>query len=1090
MIRRLLILVTLFTIGTDLFSQQYFFKKYSIEEGLSQSSVFCIMQDSRGYIWIGTNGGGLSRFDGVRFETFTIADGLSDIVVRSLFEDSKGNIWIGTGKGLTLYDGFKFSAIGNDQGLKETAVLKITEGSDGMIWVATNNLGLFSLTTGDTINIRNYSQKDGLLNILIFDLYEDSEKNLWLAMGGGLEIVEFDDTASSDIKKIRNLEFDLPFESTIFLSIDKDSDGSFWIGTHSQGLYKAVQTTNNSGYKIEPSEINKLIPGLTVWDILAKKNGEVWIATDNYGVIRLRDDKIVGRFDKTNGLNSNQIMEISEDNEGNSWFASLGQGVFMYSNENLLVYKQDEGLTGNQVSDILFSSDDVFYASTEEGITCFSHEGNIIRKLNFFTSTSNLNDAGANTLIKKDNKIWIGTNYGIDIFDGNKNSEFALNNQLPDQKVNCFYNDSRDIMWIGTNGGYCRYTNSEIFPFTQDDGLIHNEVQTIIEDSEGRVWMGTVGGLVRLIMGDNINYTDFNTVDGLSTLWVNCLAEDPSGNIWIGTFGGGIFKFNQNTDSIPISVVATKGLLSSNTINSLLFIRDTMVIAGTDKGFDLLRLSKDQSITNVVHVGLSDGFPGETNTNSIAVDNEGFVWFGTKNGLVRFDTGFEVNSREKPGTTITGLKLFFETVNWKERGFNISKWTALPESLVLLHKDNHITFEYTGFSYQNPEDLLFSYSLEPQSKEWSPFSSLREITFQGLTPGSYLFKVRAKNKFGITGEAAEFRFIIKPPFWQTPWFIISALVIIIFGIVVFIRLRERNLINEKIKLEEIVEERTREVVEQKDEIARQRDVVTVQKKEITDSINYAETIQQAVLPEETILQKTFSDYFIILKPKDIVSGDFYWMTEKNNHVVFAAADCTGHGVPGALMSMLGVSYLNKIVNESGIVKPSDILSSLRTNVISSLKQKESYKASKDGMDIALCSLDMKKMKLSFSGANNPLYLIRKVENEYIITERKGDRMPVAYYSIMTDFTNHELDIQKGDTIYLFSDGYIDQFGGPDGRKFMIPRLKQLLLDNQELDMVSQREKYSNVLDEWINYPSPHSHNSEQVDDILLLGFRI
>jgi serine phosphatase RsbU (regulator of sigma subunit) len=485
-----------------------------------------------------------------------------------------------------------------------------------------------------------------------------------------------------------------------------------------------------------------------------------------------------------------------------------------------------------------------------------------------------------------------------------------------------------------------------------------------------------------------------------------------------------------------------------------------LLIAGNDKGFDLLILDKSQTIKKLINYNVNDGFSGgENNPNSISTDNDGLIWFGTKSGLVRYDPGIDFNYKYLPVAYITGIKLFFEKVDWVSKDFKISRWSNLPENLVLSHNDNHLTFDFTGFCYHNPDDLEFSYYLENQSKEWSPYSQNREVVFSGLTPGDYTFKVKARNKFGLVGNTSEFHFVINPPFWQTPWFYIPAFILFIFFIIVIIRVREKNLRDEKIKLEKIVEERTREVVEQKDEIERQRDVVTYQKKEITDSIHYAGRIQQAVLPEEKILKKTFSDYFIILRPKDIVSGDFYWMTEKNNHVVFTAADCTGHGVPGALMSMLGVSFLNKIVNESGIVKPSSILTSLRQNIISALKQEGSYTTTKDGMDIALCSVDMKKMKLWFSGANNPLYIIRKENNEYVFIERKGDRMPIGYYSVMTDFTNHELDIKKGDKIYLFSDGFVDQFGGPDERKFMVPRFKQMLLDNQELDMASQKEVF-------------------------------
>ena len=218
------------------------------------------------------------------------------------------------------------------------------------------------------------------------------------------------------------------------------------------------------------------------------------------------------------------------------------------------------------------------------------------------------------------------------------------------------------------------------------------------------------------------------------------------------------------------------------------------------------------------------------------------------------------------------------------------------------------------------------------------------------------------------------------------------------------RMRERKLIKEKIKLEKIVEERTREVVEQKDEIAKQRDVVTYQKKEITDSIHYAERIQRAVLPEDTILKKSFADYFVLFRPKDIVSGDFYWMSEKADHIVFTAADCTGHGVPGAFMSMLGVSFLNKIVNEAGIVKPSKILKSVCAKILSMLlKQEGAFDDNQrwNGYIFVFCQSE--KDEAWFAGANNPMLILRKDGEGYDVIEVKADKMPIGLHSRMDEF---------------------------------------------------------------------------------------
>jgi ligand-binding sensor domain-containing protein/serine phosphatase RsbU (regulator of sigma subunit) len=1088
-----IILACLFLFQSEIFSQKYFFRKFSIEEGLPQSSVYCMLQDSRGYIWMGTDGAGVARFDGNKFDAFNRSNGLSDNVVRSLLQDRKGNIWIGTDNGLNIYNGFTFENVGGEFP-EGNAIMKLMEGSDGTIWAATNNAGLIGITNGDSITINKISKDDGLISNFIFDIYEDKENRLWAGMVGGVNIIEFENGASGKIKNIEKPDIEDNTGSVIsVLSINQGNDGRMWFGSYGNGLFVASLSPDNKSYSVKPSKINKNFPDLIIWDILKKKNGELWLATDKNGVLKISDDNLSGVFDKESGLKSNQILNIMEDSEGNTWFASFGQGAMMYDDEKFISYNESDGIKGTQVLDLLFYND-VLYVASEEGLMKMEIRGNSIHRTSLYSDKNGLNSIGVNAIERfKDNQIWIGTNNGINILKDSKIESFRGNKMLGNTSISCLLADSRGNVWIGTSGGYGKVKGDEVYFLSQDQGLINDEIQTIIEDRMGRIWMGTLGGLVRLV---DTTYTDFNAEEGLETLKIYSLAEDIKGNIWIGTFGGGIYKFDITRDSLPISVVATRGELSSNTINSLKFVSDTLLVAGNDKGFDLIILDNAQKIRRVFQYNINDGFlGGENNPNAITTDSKGLIWFGTKNGMVRFDPTVDFGYSYKPTTLITGIKLFFEAVDWKKRGIKVAGWSGLPENLVLSHSDNHLTFGFTGFSYHNPDELEFTYFLEKQSKEWSPFSSNREIQFSGLTPGSYVLKVKARNKYGITGDPCEYSFTIKPPFWQTPWFIIPSSVVFIVVIILIMRVRERNLIKEKIKLEKIVEERTREVVEQKDEIAKQRDIVTYQKKEITDSIHYAERIQRAVLPEDSILKSTFKDYFVLFRPKDIVSGDFYWMSLKNDHLVFTAADCTGHGVPGAFMSMIGVSFLNKIVNESGIVQPSEVLQLLRKNIITALKQEGAVETSKDGMDIALCSVNIKKNKLWYAGANNPLFLVRKGADGYELIEQKADKMPIGIHARMDDFTNHETDLKDGDTFYVFSDGFLDQFGGPEGRKFMKPRFRQMLLDNQNLDMASQREVFNKTLEEWINTPVTNQSGNDiqqyvQVDDIILIGVRV
>jgi serine phosphatase RsbU (regulator of sigma subunit) len=283
---------------------------------------------------------------------------------------------------------------------------------------------------------------------------------------------------------------------------------------------------------------------------------------------------------------------------------------------------------------------------------------------------------------------------------------------------------------------------------------------------------------------------------------------------------------------------------------------------------------------------------------------------------------------------------------------------------------------------------------------------------------------------------------------------------------------------------ERLEEKNRTILLQKDEIERQRDHVSAQRdliayheRQLTDSIMYARRIQAALLPSLELFSDGL-DHFVLYKPLAIVSGDFYWVSKRDGLFIVICADCTGHGVPGAFMSMLGVTMLNEIVNGKDILMPDKILEKLREGVISSLNQTVDDESVKDGMDIAACTIDFEKNILWFSGASNPLYLVRGTE----LLHFRADKMPVAIHYRMAPFTLHRIDLQKGDAFYIFSDGFADQFGGPAGRKFMTGQLKRLLTEISGMPMLAQGERLSQVFEEW-------KGDSPQIDDVTLIGIR-
>ncbi len=295
-------------------------------------------------------------------------------------------------------------------------------------------------------------------------------------------------------------------------------------------------------------------------------------------------------------------------------------------------------------------------------------------------------------------------------------------------------------------------------------------------------------------------------------------------------------------------------------------------------------------------------------------------------------------------------------------------------------------------------------------------------------------------------------------------------------------------------LEQTVKERTQEVVMQKEEIeaqkeeietqlemaTQQRDTISVQNEQILDSIRYAERIQLAILPPDKTLSKSLADHFILFKPRDIVSGDYYWTSQKDGKLLIAVADCTGHGVPGALLSVMGISSLNEIVSRSESLNAARILEELRTYIVRSLHQTGTRYEARDGIEIALCIIDPDKLTLEFSGANRPLYLVRDKE----VIQYRGNRMPIGLYEQkLAPFTTQSVSLQKNDAVYLFSDGYVDQLGGPKRKTFRVINFRKLLTQIQDRSMEEQKQILLEQHQSW-------KGETEQIDDILVLGFRL
>lgn len=1068
-------LMTLFFIlvSSEIKSQTYFFERYGVEQGLSFSKVYSIIQDKNDLVWLGTEGGA-SRFNGIKFENFGTARGMAPDGVMSLFMDTTGRIWFGhLNGGLTYFDGRKFVKTRFDSLRIKSDITSIRQIGE-FIWATTSKDGAFKIAfpaTGDSVlTCSQYLGINGLSDQVVGS-YIDRKGNLYcIAAEAGIKKYNpgkdiFETLSPPGLTKY--------FITTVMY---EDSKGNFWYGTNKGGLYKF---DIDSG-KMRIYDIRDGLANQTTTYITEDYGGNVWVGSWGGGVTVFSDDKI-RIYDNSNGLEALYVHCILEDREKNMIIADHSTGISIFKGDHFITYSDQKFLPDKNVLAVAEDNSGKLWFGTNAGISVLYKDNQGNTKVKFYNEV--LNSLGRKVqinkiqFIKSDKKenIWIGTEgYGIFRFDIRRNIIFDepnINSKLSyNGIITALELDGNGRLWVGNMDRLIVWDieKGKDSTFTQENGLAGSWISAIYFDNEGFLWIGSEEqpGLTKY----DINTGKFTIIYIGEGFIPKTIARTPDRKIWIGTNNG---LLALQGDSVFIYLNQEKGLLSNN-IKLLQSDGSNFLYIGTNHGLNSYNLL-DGTISSYTK---RNGFPGvEANLNASISDRGGNLWFGTANGVTMLKTAAKPNVITLPSVHISSMD-----VNYTAH--------KMVEGDRLNYKVKIITFYFYSVCLVNPDAAKYEVMLKGEDADWIPAEQNRK-SYSSLSPGRYTFMVRACNSYGYWNEtAAEYSFVKKPPFYFSPWFIAGCIALLTFSIYSYIKITERNLIKEKIKLKNIIEERTQEVVEKKDEIARQRDVVTFQKKKITDSINYAEKIQLAVLPEQKILEKTFSDYFIIYLPKDIVSGDFYWMSTKKDNIVFITADCTGHGVPGAFMSMLGVSFLNKIVNESGIIEPSQILTRLRENIISALKQKGSFKERKDGMDIAICSYNLKKMKLLFSGANNPLYLIRKVNDEYILIEKKGDMMPVGIHSTMDDFTRHELPIQKGDTIYLFSDGFADQFGGPDGRKFMRKRFIQMLLDNQELDMSTQKETFIKILEEWINYSSDKNKYVEQTDDIILLGVRI
>lgn len=1049
--------------------QSYNFTFYGIDKGLAQSQVTCIFQDSKGYIWMGTNGGGVSRFDGKAFTTINKRNGLIDNVVFSITEDKEGNVYFGTYGGLSVWDGKDFRNYTDKNGLSSINIFKVLyDKREDKVWIGTSK--------GPCIikdnKIETFSLDSNLAKSSVYSAFIDHHNNIWFTtQGRGL--FEYNG------KRVKHFTSKNGLLNNKIFSVCEDKSGNIIAGS-SEGLN--VIGKNGRVDSIRTGDFKNKV-GIRA--LLKDKNDIVWIATGT-GIYQTTDFKTFKHYNIKNGLPSQVVHAVIEDLEGNIWFSLLDFGVVKFPNEKFLNFSTTDSLRSNAIAALMCSSDGSIWVGAEKGgLARF-----VDNKMKEIFSFDPKNKYGiiSNTIYSlyedRDKNILIGTLEGLSIFDGEKFKNYSEKDGLKTSTIVSLYQDTKGNYWIGTALGVNKMENGKIIPFDPDNDIAKERVYDICEDKRGNIWFATENGAVSYSpKSGKINH--FKDDSLFTSKRVVSLYCDKSGVLWFGTKKG-LFKYDEKN----FICVNEENGLPTNNIYSILADDQQNIWIGTNRGiskFDY-RLFERTGKISIKNFGREDGFIGvECNLNASAKDKWGRIWFGTIAGVTVYNPRYDKINTVQPITNISKLKLNFEDFDFSSYCDSVNTHTHLPVNLVLPYNKNHLTFEFIGLSFTSPEKVRYQWMLEGFDENFSPVSNKTEATYSNIPPGTYTFKVKACNNDGIWNELpTEFSFTITPPFWKTWWFTTLWIIIAILGIVWFIRYRTEKLERDKRLLEKEVAERTAEIVQQKEEIEAQRDelsdknyLIELKNKDITDSINYAKRIQDAILPSMEVIKEGFPDCFVLYHPKDIVSGDFYWCSKRNDRYFIAAVDCTGHGVPGAFMSMIGQNLLNKIVIDEGVTEPGKILQQLNNGVKQAFSASHKDMDTKDGMDIALISFFPGENKISYAGANRPLYFVRNSKLEEIKATKNaiGGFTPTDF-----EYTMHEFDLLDGDAVYFTSDGYADQFGGPDGKKFMTKKLKELLLHINSYPMNEQKNLLDLSLQTW-------KEGYEQVDDVLVIGLK-
>lgn len=921
--------------------------------------------------------------------------------------------------GIAFFDVKKekiLTVLNNFTGLPENEVFTMTIDKNGGLWVA-NNFGLFRYNL--------------TLPILNFGIYP------------GLE------------GKILSTQI---------------SDTTLYVLT-TQGVYYLTKPTSDKEF--EDYVKKQQTP-------IASQNSNFNTSNNTANQNDINDINEITQINQTNS-NDNSNADI---NKKNNIFKRWSKKIFKKKNKNNNQSNTDTNIINTNNADTLYMPQDTtnsIQIDTNQ-TTQIIQQTNIVRSHNVPKTTkkqfSELYyiykkidgiDSKCKQAVEYNNKLFVSSNSGLYVISNNNSKNIIENEYITTIQQST---KSDNILYVASI--YSLYsidmsknniTTKKIFDLNKIDDYVFS-----ITETDTAIWLGGEGFAYRI--GYNSKKAeifpispDFLPAVKLLNLNKNLYCYTPQG----------IFKHNKGIDSITLFQS-----IKADDAKSIYFIKSQKDIIWF-KQSERWKIQSDSSKIDSAQINYLNIIQGIID---IKIDKENNLWIVSENNSL-----YKISNNNNQNTNF----LF----DIKVKSYMINNINQNKNNNITINYSENLTAEFHLMSpfYLQNNQTVYQYAIsshEGDIKKWSDFTTNNKFEIP-LKTGTQYINFRAKNVLNQFSSVKTFKITVKPPFWDTAWFSLLVIITIslIFSLIAI--LRQKALKNRNIELEKQVKIRTSKIEKQNEElqvqseeIKRQSNIVKDQRDKIqktndyiTQSINYARRIQTAILPADKILLKRFSDYLIISKPRDIVSGDFYWTKKYNNKMYIAVADCTGHGVPGAFLSMLGTAYLNEITTYKENLNSSLILNSLRQSIIYALQEKEENNV-RDGMDISFAIFDFEKNTIDFSGAYQSLYLLRKGE----ITIYKGDRMPIGYSrNNNIPFTSTEIKFQKDDIIYLFTDGYADQFSKKSKTKFMLSNFRKLIKTIGDVPLSIQKELFNETFLEW-------KGDARQIDDITIVAVKI